>query len=475
MASVGLDIGTFHTLAVEADRRTERVPTRSIRSIAVDGSTLLTGSEALEAMDLVGHGLASLILAPKLKLRTSETHLREKIPRILSELARAALRALGAERDKSLAVTVPPAWDREQCEVIQRALSQVTGADIIFLHEPVALLVAGWLLAQRNDPAVWGKLSAFGRILVCDWGAGTIDLALIRVRRGDTFEPEFQCLGEFTDVSWGGTQIARRTLELAHLAGVRGHASESDILLIQQQWEGDAVFGLGLDDIAEHASAARREAADSLHAALLDLATNAGEPGETLLVLHGGPLEAPELAAMVVDMASAIGIRTHAHLGNRFAVNAQRLESNLRRDALVALGAALFAEVGEPLPEFGYRLELRDSNGVHVSSAHLEITEYTRGITSVHPPHSGVDYYVGITQLRGVQPTGIRHELGIHVSAGAILVYRIERAGVGFVSISAEEAINLPRPERLPGGLKRSVELPEKSTRFRLQFEGKRP
>lgn len=473
MAAVGLDIGTFHTLAVETDGDTERVPRSSIRSIAVDGATLLTGSEALEALDLVDHGLASLILAPKLKLRSPERDTREKVPRILAELARSALRSSGIERPQTLAVTVPPVWDREQCEVMRQALAQVTAADLVFLHEPVALLVAGWHLASRNDAATWGKLCAFGRILVCDWGAGTIDLALVQVR-GSLAEPEFQCLGEHTDTTWGGTQIARRTLQLAHVAGARGPASEHDVLLMQQHWEGDSVAGLGFDTVAEHASIARREAADALQPALFELGSRAGEPANTLLVLHGGPLEAPELNAMLVDMISALGIRNHVHLGNRFAVKARQHEPHLRRDALVALGAAVFAEVGEPLPEFAYRLELRDSNGAHVTSAHLEITEYTRGITSVHPPHSGVDYYVGIAQLRAGVPTGIRHELGIFVSPGAILVYRIERAGVGFVSISAEEALDLPRPERLPGGLKRSVELPEKSTRFRLQFKGGR-
>ena len=127
--------------------------------------------------------------------------------------------------------------------------------------------------------------------------------------------------------------------------------------------------------------------------------------------------------------------------------------------------------VVQSLPEFSYRLELRNANGVPCSSWTMQVTNYTRGIVPVHPPHSGVDYYVDIVQMKGDEPTGIRAQLGIYVSEQRILLFRIAHTDVGFVTISAEEVTNETVPRSFEGATKASVDLPEKSTRFALDFD----
>lgn len=469
MSAVGLDLGTFHTVAVEVDDD-ERVPPYSVRSIAIDKNPppAFVGSEALENLSWARDGLGTLIVAPKLRLLEGNSQIRDRLALIIARLAEEAFRSLlRAGRPQSLAVTIPPGWEREHCDVMRAALQQVVpkGA-FVLLHEPVALLIAGmWLSRKRQAPEALAALNGSMRTLVCDWGAGTVDLALVQVA-GTYAQPELQCLSEHTNLVWGGTHIARRSLELARGSSPKEH----EVLLLQQHWQGDTVQGLGFENVSDHAAGVRREAVEAIREIIVNLANHGGRPEDTLLVLHGGPLESPELAGLVRSAARDAGVTNHLGLGNAFASQVRKAESHLRRDALVALGAAVFAQIGEPRPEFSYRLELRDSSGLVHSAMTLKITEATQGILPIRPPYTGVDYYVGIAQMRGDQPTGIRADLGIFVSAGRILLYRIARADVGFVSISVEEATDEGVPKSFEKAGKAFVELPERSTRFILRF-----
>ncbi len=161
-------------------------------------------------------------------------------------------------------------------------------------------------------------------------------------------------------------------------------------------------------------------------------------------------LESPELREEVSRRTlESIGIarERQIHIGAEFVQGLRSKPKNLRREALVAFGASVFAERGRALPEYQYRLELRDAAGQVSSTLKLAVTHTTKGIQAVKPPYTGVDYSVDIQQIRGDEDTPARKELSIHVLGDALLLYRIAGAGVGLAEIVATELRDLPAPK----------------------------
>ena len=473
---IGLDVGTYHTLAVRIDATGTMVPVHSIPSIALvqNGSQFFVGGAAEQQCQLGILPDAVLILAPKLLIGEREPH-ADRVPEILERLCRQALLACGQLDNTSIVATVPPAWNMGQCEAIRHALAGAA-VEVTLLHEPIALLVATWHLAEsHHDTLLAARLRQCSTIVVCDWGAGTVDLAVVTVEhlRAAT---EFQCLVDDTDRVCGGTSIARGAVRMAQAAGAAAARSVDHLaLLLQQSWDGLAAP----EDITFlncYVSAARRQAADTIVGRVRQLNMSEVDWDRALFLLHGGPLESDELRGMVQRGLEALGIPAHRHLhvGNDFTAGFAERVPRVRRDALVAYGAAVYGERGEALPEFAYEVHLRDAGGAECGSVTLRRNRDLEGTQVVTPPFTGVDYFARVQQrrlvgTRLVDTSLASEEVALHVREHAVIRYRIKSAQVSHVQIEAIEAENSISAPVLPDARSAVVDMPERSTRFSLK------
>lgn len=468
MANVGVDIGTFHTVAVSLTNGEVTVPRASVPSIALKiGRTPFVGREAIRQIDLQGE----LIQAPKLLLGSDQID-RWLLNEIISKLARYANDDLGLGAHENTVVTVPPGWDLTQCDIMSDAL-KASFPTVRFFHEPVALLVAAWWLAPTHaDPTYLAKLTRAREIIVCDWGAGTVDLSAIEVQ-GPNLNPEFRCIGEKTSAEWGGTRIARKSMVAYRDAG---HTLPVDVeraaFFLQDAWATGQPLPFRLDGIDALVTRRRQNAAFATQANVDELLQRCSSRQNVLFVMHGGPLESTELRDEFRDALETIGIARdrQIHIGAEFVRGLADRPDNLRRETLVALGAAVFAERGRALPEYQYRLHLRDGAGQESNSVKLAVTQVTKGVQAVKPPYTGVDYAVEVQQLRSDEPTPIRKELALSVRDDAMVLYRIAESGVGYAEVEAAEARDIPAPKPFSDAVTARVRMPEKSTRFNVNF-----
>lgn len=472
-SAVGIDLGTFHTVAVEASLGELNFPLRSVPSIAMEvGKTLIVGVDALRQLDLP----QPLMLAPKMKLRDPDSR-TDLVQIVLRKLVDQSLQDLSPNNRRNAVLTVPPGWGRAECEVISAAVS-LLDMETVFLHEPVAVLTAVRALALREecDPIISGQLSAARRVLVCDWGAGTVDIALveINVAKGRL---EFRCVGEVTRIGHGGTDIA---LDVVRSVEPGLASNELDKLAYQLQtfWQ-QKIGGPFASETYARATASRRgAAARAIAESMVNLVqkSESCEPRDLLLMLYGGPLESAELKQYLIsEIQSAMSLDADHVLAvdSRFVAQFVSLP-NIRRDCLVAMGASLFGQSGETLPEFEYVVTLKDSFGKPASEVRLIRGKNLHGIQVVSPPFTGVDYFVDVSQVSNSggtrRETSVRGELKLHVRKGAVVLYKIAEAGVGFARIEACEVQDLPAPELFSDSRIESLLMPEKSTRFTVDL-----
>ena len=474
---IGIDSGTFHTVSTFFDGDNVWIPERSILSIALRaGNTTMVGVDAISQMETAAF---ELIMAPKLKL--SDIGVPDQLLQsILRKLVGQSLEDLG-RRPSNAVLTVPPGWTLGHCQILKDAIEPIASG-IRFIHEPIALLIAAMYLSPKNeaDPRIVAKLDGADSILICDWGAGTVDVALVKVdRKGHQYE--FSCIGEFTEKLHGGTSIARGVIQDYEKSQGTGATANSEKMAyrLQEYWQGEGYRNLGFEMYEPLTRARRLLAAKTIGAKIKDLFDDLKIPNGAgiLFLIHGGPLESPELRLFLEQsLVEVLEISSEQllHIGNDFAGSLPYDQVPYRRDALVATGAALFAARGEALPEFEYEIALRDSFGQVSSSARLARSHNLEGIQVINPPYSGVDYFVDVQQLRGSAPdskTSIKTELRLHVRQDAVVMYRIREAGVGYVLLEAIEAQNQPAPKPFPDARSDQRQLPERSTRFSINLE----
>lgn len=469
--SIGIDLGTFHTVAVHAGEDRLTFSKRSIPSISV----LLQGTPIVgfDAQRLSANA-QKLIVAPKLKLH-DRTEPLEIIKPILRKLVDESLVNLGL-RESAAVLTVPPGWNLSDCLAIKDAVEPL-GFSVSFLHEPVALLATAYYLARRSssDFRLSGLLVNAESVLVCDWGAGTVDLAYVKVKRRSDSSIELAVLGERTEIGEGGTDLAR---DIVSSTLKNSDQTRVDFLAyqLQEAWQGNHLPGFTASTFEQETASRRRRAAERVCNSAREMLDGLGvyDRSEILILLYGGPMESVELS----DAVKSGLIREAGISGERVInLNSSYVErctevSGARRDALVAAGAALYGTSGEAIPEFEYEIILRDSFGQKSSSVSLVKDKNLKGIQVVTPPYSGVDYFVDVVQLSKVngeqKRTAISAELRLHIRSGAVVMYSIVEAGVGFVKIRATEAMDLPTPEMYEDSRIAEVLIPEKSTKFLL-------
>lgn len=467
-SSIGIDSGTFHTVAV-AFGCAHVIPTRSIPSIALRGpKAYIVGADAIPQMNL---GL-DLVLAPKLLIGKSDRD--DPAPKeIIRKLISQALKDLGHHADKFV-LTVPPSWTLEHCQVLEGALAS-DGLSVSFIHEPIALLVSAMYLAPflRNEPRVSAMLQSPSTVLVCDWGAGTVDLSVVRVSEDDG-QFRYSCIDELTDIEHGGTTMARDIIRKENGLVDQG-TEDRDAFRLQRYWQGDRLAGVDFSRYQGQISERRLMAADAIGQKIKSLLASLSESERKNLIvlLHGGPLESEEVRTYLSSSLNThCGIRKEAliHIGEAFAEKIEIPNVKWRRDVLVAAGAALFAERGKTLPEFEYAIGLTDSFGQCSSWIRLAKGANLEGKQVITPPFTGVDYTVRIKQMKRDKETAISKELRLFVRPGAVVLYQIREAGVGYALLEASEAKNLPVPVLFEDSRVDCVKLPERSTHFLINL-----
>ncbi len=484
---IGIDIGTFHTVATISTENGQVRPSReSIPSIALRAKThTIVGVDAVLQIQLDIPGY-ELIQAPKLKA-TKDVHSDAYLRPILRKLVEQALENLGENSDE-LVLTVPPGWDINQCEFLKESVASLR-IEAQFQHEPSALLIAVMHLALKHkvDPIVTAKLSSTDTVLVCDWGAGTVDVALVRIVRRNG-QHEFACIGEFTEMHHGGINIAKDVICTCN-PNVTPSKVESLVYMLQAYWQDDTSVsryeGVNFRDYDEETQKRQETAAEVVAERTKSLFDALGieDTSQMLCVFHGGPLESFFLRDFLEQqLSNIVDIQPDQilHVGDKFSTAVASQDVPWRRDVLVSAGASLFAAKGETLPEFEYEVLLKDSFGQVSSTARLAKSQNLAGIQVISPPYTGVDYYVEIQQVRRTsdtefhfvnqEKTAIRTELALHVRAGGVIMYRISDAGVGYAQIEAIEAQDLPNPEPFTDARSAKVKLPERSTRFSINL-----
>jgi hypothetical protein len=471
-SAIGIDLGTFHTVSVLKSQEEITLPSRSVPSIAVIlGKTPVVGVDAIQQINLANR----LIIAPKLKLH-DHSEPKELITTILRKLVEQSTKDLGVNI-RNTVMTVPPGWNLEDCLSIQESVS-VLGFAVCFIHEPIALLAAVFYLSRKKEcnPSFTGRLATAKQILVCDWGAGTVDIALIEVSHKPN-SIEFRCLGEKTILGEGGTNMATDIIQNVDKKSDFNQIERMSFSL-QAAWQGMGVSSFNLDKYQVETSKRRLNAAKQISKETADLLDRLciDNRSEMVTLLYGGPMESMELRkSLLSEFSSKVGLLEKNALiaGSDFLKSFSQIK-NIRRDCLVAAGASIYGSNGEALPEFEYDIILKDSFGKPSSKIKLIKDKNLEGIQVITPPFTGVDYFVEVHQIInriGVrEKTPISAELKLHIRKGAVVMYRIAEAGVGYAIIEASEAKDLPYPELFENSRQQSVVLPEKSTRFSISF-----
>ena len=466
--TLGVDLGTFHTVGVLLDSSSLKIPTRSIKSVAIIiGKTTIVGVDAMPQLQIAN----KIVTAPKLRLKDKTLDQKTALS-ILRKLTEQAVKD-SPYRGSSIVLSVPPGWEFEECSSIKEELL-ISNFNIRFIHEPVALLVSLFYIIPRTrvQAQVVSQLFAGRLYLVCDWGAGTVDIALVLVEStGKT--SRFKCIGEKTILGHGGDDIARRVVSGSVPVSEETRMS----YILQCVWQGEVSEGVDVSRYAIGTSVERQISARKVTDEIEDLLhSNAIERrDEITCVLYGGPLESDELQTAVADLLNQKSLIPKSRI---IPINSKLLLQteefpNLRRDALVAAGASIFGSVGETLPEFEYEILLKDSFGKVSSTVCLRRDRNLVGRQVVSPPYTNVDYFVEVRQTRVIdskrQQTGVKAELAIFVRGGGVIIYQLSEADVGYVKIDAIEAQDLPAPESFVDSRVVSVVFPEKSSIFDIR------
>ena len=478
MNGLGIDAGTFHTVATCAEGSSIRIPSISIPSIAVEaGKKIHVGVDATDQIDLE---TTTLIRNPKLSMAKKGVR-DQRLELILRKLIEQAVQFLGAAELNNIVLTVPPAWTSEHCQLLQAAVKPIVKTKVRFIHEPIALLISAMYLAPKHtkDVSVVAKLENADLILVCDWGAGTVDVALVQIKK-DGLRHEFSCIGELTELGQGGTAIAEDVIrEREKIKNApSANPAEKMAFRLQDHWQGNSYPGLDFRDCDSITRDRRHDAAKVICGKINELFSNLGiaDRSGILCLLYGGPLESTELRSFLEkNLKETLGFLQDQflHIGNNFSEFLPFNQAPWRRDVMVAAGAALFAARGEVLPEFEYEIALRDSFGKISSCIRLARGPNLAGRQVITPPHCGADYHVDVQQLRrdSLLKTAIKNELRLYVREGAVVMYEIGEAGVGYALVKATEYRDLPCPIPFADANSDSKELTERSTRFSINLE----
>jgi molecular chaperone DnaK len=199
---LGLDFGTTNSLAAYID------PLGDVRSLTnVDddrphpstvwfrAGQVIVGREARDHLDATDAGSeavsGSFVTSPKRLLRRESPididgspldprDIAAEVLRHLREDAQSSKRGAAAQQLRRAVMTIPVDLDGDGRRRLREAARQAGIAVEQFVHEPLAALY-GWLRSQPDYARKLAELEG-RRVLVFDWGGGTLDLTLCLIR-----------------------------------------------------------------------------------------------------------------------------------------------------------------------------------------------------------------------------------------------------------------------------------------------------
>lgn len=241
-AILGLDFGTTNSLAAYIDASGTARSLTNIEdgrphpsTVWYRGGEIIVGREARSHLEAGTEAISgAFALSPKTLLRKlatvdiegTTTDPRDIVKEVLEFLKRDAAslqRGASARKLTRAVMTIPVELDGEGRQRLREAASKAGIAVEQFVHEPLAGLY-GWL---RSQPDYAQRLSQLEgkRVLVFDWGGGTLDLTLCLIRGRQMVQ-----LGSVGDNEVGGDYF-----DLALRNMVRQlHAAENGIENIEQ-------------------------------------------------------------------------------------------------------------------------------------------------------------------------------------------------------------------------------------------------
>jgi molecular chaperone DnaK len=240
----GIDFGTTNSLAarVVGDRAlsfVDQVSGRPHPSVVwYRGSDIVVGREARESMDLTDGGAPSGFLrSPKMALRRDgpvyvdgqPVAATDAIASVLTYLKEDAGvtrgRARGQEINRAV-MTIPVDFGGPERRRLREAAGKAGISVVQFVHEPVAALYA-FIRSQPDVEQEVAKLE--GRtVLVFDWGGGTLDLTLCKIRGGSIMQ-----IVNLGDNEIGGDRFDERLRNLVRSKHASSHKLE-DVTALEQ-------------------------------------------------------------------------------------------------------------------------------------------------------------------------------------------------------------------------------------------------
>lgn len=198
-AILGLDFGTTNSLAAYVDASGVA---RSLTNIEDDrphpstvwyrGGEIVVGREARDHLEAGTEAISgAFVLSPKRLLRkeapvdvegtpTDPRDIVKEVLQFLKNDAASPQRGASAKALTRAVMTIPVELDGEGRKRLREAARKAGIAVEQFVHEPLAALY-GWMRSQADHAQRFAQLEG-KRVLVFDWGGGTLDLTLCLIR-----------------------------------------------------------------------------------------------------------------------------------------------------------------------------------------------------------------------------------------------------------------------------------------------------
>lgn len=198
-AILGLDFGTTNSLAAYVDASDVA---RSLTNVEDDrphpstvwyrGGEIVVGREARDHLEAGTEAISgAFVLSPKRLLRkeapvdvegtaTDPRDIVKEVLKFIKDDAASARRGASAKALTRAVMTIPVELDGEGRGRLREAARKAGIAVEQFVHEPLAALY-GWMRSQADYAQRLAQLEG-KRVLVFDWGGGTLDLTLCLIR-----------------------------------------------------------------------------------------------------------------------------------------------------------------------------------------------------------------------------------------------------------------------------------------------------
>jgi hypothetical protein len=197
----GIDFGTTNSLVTLIDEQGRSIPLVEVETnrphpsvIWYRGSEIVVGRQARRYLDITSEGAPpGFVRSPKMALRHGSPIYvdglvidpSDAVAEVLKHLVSDATKERGGRSGEVVSkavMTVPVNFGGPQRRALRMAAAKAGIGIVQFVHEPVAALYAH----LRSQPNLDREIARYEErtMLVFDWGGGTLDLTLCKIRAG---------------------------------------------------------------------------------------------------------------------------------------------------------------------------------------------------------------------------------------------------------------------------------------------------